>query len=353
MSGGVDSSVAALLVKEAGHEAFGVTMRVYGGDLPEGCATGACYGPGEEHDVEKAREVCGSLGIPLFEVDLRAEYRGQVLEYFGREYRTGRTPNPCVRCNQRIKFGLLLEKLASGTGVSFDCFATGHYARTGLDRVSGRRTLRAGADQSKDQSYFLCMLSQEQLSRVMFPLGEMTKAAVRVIARARGLATRDMPESQDFAGGDYRSLLGPTPAPATGYFRNSRGEVRGTHRGIWAYTIGQRRGLGIAAGEPLYVTAIEPATNTVVVGPAGELARGGLRAGEVNWVSIPAPAAPIRAEVRIRSQQAAAPATVTAGEDGSARVDFDSPQRAVAAGQWAVFYSGDLLLGGGVIEESW
>jgi len=353
MSGGVDSSVAALMVKESGCEAVGVAMRVYGGDLPDGCAANACYGPDEEQDVEAARQICRFLGIPFVSIDLREEYRAHVLDYFSREYLAGRTPNPCVRCNQMVKFGLLVDKLSSEAGVRFASFATGHYARVGFDETTRRSTLRAGIDPAKDQSYFLCMLSQDQLSRALFPLGGMLKSDVRRIARERGLAVHDKSDSQDFAAGDYRTILRLEPVSREGYFRNSQGVVLGTHRGIWSYTVGQRRGLGISAGEPLYVTGIDRATDTVFVGPAGELSRGSLIATGVNWVSTARPSAPFRAQVRIRSQQRAAPATIEPMEDGSAEVRFDEPQRAIASGQWAVFYDGDLLLGGGVIERSW
>ena len=305
MSGGVDSSVAALLVTESGFRAVGVTMRIYeemrlrrqGGDPVDGCvpaaqaqSSNACYGPDEEQDAERARQVCDSLGIPFVEVDLRAEYRAHVLDYFSREYLAGRTPNPCVRCNQALKFGLLLEKLASEAGVRAERFATGHYARVDFDSALERFTLRAGVDAAKDQSYFLCMLSQDQLARCLFPLGGMRKSEVRALARERGLVTHDRAESQDFAGGDYRSMVRPGPAGREGFFRLASGEVVGKHRGIWAYTIGQRRGLGISGGEPLYVTGIDAATDTVFVGPAGQLFREGLLTGPVNWVSIAPPA---------------------------------------------------------------
>jgi tRNA-specific 2-thiouridylase len=353
MSGGVDSSVAALMVKESGCEAVGVTMRVYGGDLPDGCAANACYGPDEEQDVEAARQICQFLGIPFVSVDLREEYRVHVLDYFSREYLAGRTPNPCVRCNQMVKFGLLLDKLSRQADVRFDSFATGHYARVAFDEAGGRFMLRAAVDAAKDQSYFLCMLSQQQLARALFPLGGMLKSDVRRVARESGLAVHDKADSQDFAAGDYRTIISPEPLPREGHFRNSQGEILGKHRGIWSYTVGQRRGLGISAGEPLYVTGIDKATDTVFVGPARELSRGSLLATGVNWVSTARPSAQIRAQVKIRSQQLAAPATVEPMEDGSAEVRFDEPQRAIAAGQWAVFYDGDLLLGGGVIERSW
>ncbi len=370
MSGGVDSSVAALLVARSGCRVVGVTMRIYdpgahptaGEATAGGCARGSCYGPDEEQDAASARRVCGAIGIPFVEVDLRAEYRVRVLDYFSREYRAGRTPNPCVRCNQELKFGLLVEKLAARAGMRIDAFATGHYARVARDPRSGRYTLRAGVEAAKDQSYFLCMLTQEQLARAEFPLGSMRKEEVRELARAAGLAVHDRPESQDFAAGDYRSMVRPVtdagaPAAAAsafaqGPFRRSDGRVVGTHNGIWGYTIGQRRGLGIGSGEPLYVTGIDAATNTVFVGPAAELERTRLLTGVVNWVSIAPPAGPVRAAVKIRSQQDPAQASVVPRADGTAEVVFDMPQRAVAPGQWAVFYDGDLLLGGAVIETS-
>jgi tRNA-uridine 2-sulfurtransferase len=352
MSGGVDSSVAALLVQRTGCRVVGVTMRIYGGDLPGGCAPGACYGPDEEQDAASARQVCSALGIPFVEVDLRAEYRARVLDYFSREYRAGRTPNPCVRCNQELKFGLLLERLQSEAGIRADRFATGHYARVGFDPGPGRHTLRAGIEPVKDQSYFLCMLTQGQLARAVFPLGGMRKAEVRAAAREAGLAVHDRAESQDFAAGDYRAMVGPGAPASEGFFRTAAGQVVGRHKGVWAYTIGQRRGLGIGAGEPLYVTGIDPSTNTVFVGPAAELDRTSLVTAAVNWVSIAPPAKPVRAAVKVRSQQQPAPGLVIPRDDGSAEVRFDQPQRAVAPGQWAVFYDGELLLGGAVIEGS-
>ncbi len=363
MSGGVDSSVAALLVREMGCSVVGVTMRIYGGGLeaagrPPGfpaadpAAGNACYGPGEEEDVQAARRVCAALGIPHREVDLREEYRALVLDYFRQEYRAGRTPNPCVRCNRYMKFGLLLERLSGETGLEFERFATGHYARVSRDGPGGRFVLSKAADAAKDQSYFLCLLSQSQLARALFPLGGLAKAEVRRIARERGLAVHDKPDSQNFAGGDYRALLGAGSAADEGEIRDSRGEVLGRHRGIGFFTVGQRRGLGIARGEPLYVTRIDARSNTVYVGPESELYRGRLQAAKVNWVSIAPPAGPIRAGVRIRYQSREAAATVAPQEDGSAQVLFDEPQRSIAAGQWAVFYDGDRLLGGGIIEDS-
>ncbi len=351
MSGGVDSSVAALLMKRSGHDVTGVTMMVYGGGAPGCAAAGGCYGAEENRDAEDARGVCAALGIPFTEIDLREEFKAHVLEYFTAEYLRGRTPNPCVRCNRLLKFGLLLDKLSEARG-AFDRFATGHYARVSYDAPSGRYILKRGADPAKDQSYFLCMLTQEQLSRAAFPLGELTKTEVRRIARENGLAVHDKGESQDFAGGDYRSVLRGAP-DRDGPIVDSSGRVRGRHKGIWSYTIGQRRGLGIGGGAPVYVTEIRAETDTVVVGPDSELFRSNLETEGINWVSIPRPEKPIRAAVRIRYRHAEAAALVTPRADGSVHVLFDCPQRAIAAGQWAVLYDGDALLGGGAIARSW
>ncbi len=355
MSGGVDSSVAALLVKESGFEAVGVTMRIYdaeGGPAASRPGVNACYGPDEEKDAEDAREVCRVLGIAFREVDLRAEYKAHVLEYFSREYLSGRTPNPCVRCNQLLKFGLLVEKLSRESGGEFDLFATGHYARISFRRESGRFALQKAADAEKDQSYFLCMLSQDQLSRAFFPLGELSKSEVRRLAREKGLPTHDKQDSQDFAAGDYRAILAAEES-AGGPIKDKNGAVLGTHKGIWSFTVGQRRGLGVARGEPMYVTGLDRETNTVRIGPAEELNRTNLLASGVNWVSMAPPSAPLRAAVRIRYRHAEARALVTPLEDGSVSVLFDEPQRSIAPGQWAVFYDGNLVLGGGAIERSW
>jgi tRNA-specific 2-thiouridylase len=284
-------------------------------------------------------------------VDLRSEYRTHVLDYFRGEYLSGRTPNPCVRCNQYVKFGTLVSKLSAEARLSFDLFATGHYVR--VQRDGGRYVLSRALDAAKDQTYFLCMLSQEQLGRALFPLGALRKHDVRRIAREHGLATSDKADSQNFAAGDYRAILGPDAEGAEGPIKDAAGNVLGSHKGIWSYTVGQRRGLGLSRGEPLYVTALDGSTNTVFVGPEAELLRQGLTTGPMNWVSIAEPSGPIRAGVRIRHQHREAPAEVTPRADGTARVRFDEPQRSVATGQWAVLYDRQRLLGGGVIEGSW
>jgi tRNA-uridine 2-sulfurtransferase len=349
MSGGVDSSVAALLLRDAGHEVIGATMSIYSGRPADGPVIDSCYGPGEQRDIEDAARACARLGIRHVVVDLRDEYRSLVLDYTRGEYLSGRTPNPCVLCNRHVKFGMLLKKLPSLTGADFDLFATGHYCRVVQMAGSGRWAIRKAADDAKDQTYFLCMLTQEQLRRVVFPLGDMSKPAVRIIAREAGLENHDRPESQDFAAGGYRSVM--NVPESDGPITDARGAVIGRHKGIWGYTIGQRKGLGVGGGEPLYVTAIEAATNTVVAGPESLLYRGELGVRDVNWASIEAPAGPLRLQVKIRYRNPAAPAVVTPTADGGARIAFDEPQRAIARGQWAVFYDGDILVGGAAISD--
>ena len=352
LSGGVDSSVAALLLTRAGHDVVGVTMMIYSGNRPGVPGVDSCYSPGETADVEYAEAVCLTLGIPYHTVDLKKEFRSWVLDYARSEYLAGRTPNPCIRCNQRVKFGLLVERLSSSVGLDFNNFATGHYCQVFQSPASaagpGRFGLRKATDLTKDQTYFLCLLSQEQISRVMFPLGKLTKAEVRKIAREAGLATHDRPESQDFAAGGYREVL--EPQESQGRIVDQDGNQIGSHRGVWGYTIGQRKGLGVGGGEPLYVTQIDAGTNTIVAGPESRLYRSRLTVRSVNWVSREAPAEPVRVGARIRYRNPEAPAVVTPAADGSAVVLFDEPQRAVAPGQMAAFYDGDILLGGGPID---
>jgi tRNA-uridine 2-sulfurtransferase len=349
MSGGVDSSVAALLLKDAGHEVLGVTMKIYSGKPAEGPVADSCYGPGEQSDIEEAARVCAVLGISHTVVDLCDEYRSLVLDYARDEYLSGRTPNPCVLCNGRVKFGLLLERLATTGGVDFDLFATGHYCRVARIPETGRFAIRAAEDPRKDQSYFLCMLNQHQLSRVIFPLGGMKKPDVREIARKAGLSNHSRPESQDFAAGGYKAVV--AEPDRAGPITDTAGKVIGEHKGVWGYTVGQRKGLGVGGGEPLYVTRIDATSNTVVAGPESSLFRRELTAQSVNWASRDEPSEPARLQVKIRYRNPAVPAVVTPRGNGNVIVTFDEPQRAIARGQWAVFYDGDILVGGGVISE--
>ncbi len=347
MSGGVDSSVAALILLRAGHEVTGVTMRTWSGEEPaDAPLRHGCFGPGEEAEIRQAQAVAAHLGIEHQIHDLTRPYRTQVLEYFRAEYEAGRTPNPCVRCNRTVKFGALLEQVRA-RGTDFDRFATGHYARITQDAETGRWQLRKGRDGTKDQTYFLSALTQNQLARTLFPLGEHTKAEVRQLARDAHLAVSDRPESQDFYPGASGALWASRPGPIV----NREGEVLGQHTGVHHFTIGQRRGLGISAPRPLYVVAIDAKTATVTVGAKEKLLGWGFEAEEVHWVSIPSPDAPLSARVRIRYRHEEARALLEPMASGAIRVRFDAPQLAITPGQVAVFYADDLVLGCGLINR--
>ena len=350
MSGGVDSSVAAALLKEKGYEVIGVTMKVWDGEtLPANGTRHACYGPGEEEDLEDARKVAQVLGIPLNIFNLRQEYKIEVLDYFCHEYLSGRTPNPCIRCNRRVKFDALLEK-ARDTGIEFDYFATGHYARVEHDESRSRYLLKKAKDMAKDQSYFLFALSQEQLSNSLFPLGNHTKEEVRKMARDLELGIDDKLESQDFFAGDYSSLLGKVARP--GPILNKEGEILGEHRGIPFYTIGQRKGLAISSKEPLYVTAIDQEKNVIVVGPKEEVYVDELVAMELNWIAIQELSRPVDVKAKIRYLHKEAEAMVIPLDEDKVHVKFKEPQMAITPGQAVVFYDDDIVIGGGTIERA-
>lgn len=346
MSGGVDSAVAALLLREQGHQVTGLMMTTWDGPpaTANRCGSGACYGPGEEHAVADARAVCAVLGIALRVFDCARAYRDTVVALFRSESLAGRTPNPCVLCNPAMKFGLL-PALAREAGLVFDAFATGHYARTRRDEASGRTLLLRAVDRSRDQSYFLHRLTQDQLASARFPLGALAKAEVRRLARDRGLPVSTKPDSQDFYDGDPRELLGVPDR--TGPILDANGTVLGEHRGYWHFTIGQRKGLGLAAGTPRYVLALDAKRNAVIVGGASDLLAGGLTTRGFHAIVENLPA---RATVKIRSASPDVPCALHVGADG-VTVRFDEPQAAVAPGQSAVFYDGDVVLGGGPIAE--
>ncbi len=350
MSGGVDSSVAAALLKSQGHTVTGVTMKIWSGDDQGGMAgrRHGCYGPGDREEIADAAEVASKLGIPHHVIDLTGEYRHDVLDYFCEEYLAGRTPNPCMRCNQRVKFGALLAK-ALENGLTFDCFVTGHYARVEHDRVTGRYLLKKGRDLKKDQSYFLSALTQEQLALVIFPLGEMTKEEVRRQAAEMGLGVAQKLESQDFAEGGYESLLAGKGAP--GPIIDTSGKEVGRHAGITHYTIGQRKALGVASSKPLYVVAIDAAANAVIVGDRSEIFGSDFTVRDLNWISVQELMEPVVLHVRIRYAHKEAPAIVSPLADNRARVRFETPQMAIAPGQTAVFYDGDEAVGGGTINK--
>ena len=347
MSGGVDSATAAALLHSQGHEVTGCTMRLWRkGNHLHGGTRDACYGPGEAEDVEAARAVCNRIGIPFREFDCSRAYESTVIGYFREEFLAGRTPNPCVRCNASMKFGLLPE-MARQSGLAFDRFATGHYARL-RQGANGHMQLLMAADRSKDQSYFLCGLSQEQLSGLLFPLGELTKGEVRRLARDFGLPVHDRPDSQDFYSGDTAELIGREDAIGE-IVDDATGKVLGHHTGYWKYTIGQRKGLGVASTEPLYVVGINACRNEVRLGRKETAIRHSLRTGVFNWISIPQPIEPIACEVKVRSVQNPVPCTLTPLADGCCEAKFPDGIFAVALGQAAVFYQGEVLLGGGSI----
>ena len=345
MSGGVDSSVAAGLLHEAGLEVIGVSMQLY--DASHGF--GSCCTIDDLHD---ARRVAAHLGFPHYIVNFESHFHRHVQENFLAEYAKGRTPIPCAHCNSEVKFKELLAR-AEGYGAA--ALATGHYARLERDD-DGRLHLLRGADRGKDQSYFLFSLTQAQLAQASFPVGHLSKDDVRREAARLGLlGVAGKPDSQEICfvpDGDYaRFLEREQPALATtGAIVNTDGQTLGAHGGIHRFTVGQRKGLGLSAGVPLYVIAIDAERQEVTVGPKEALVCGALTAAQVNWVSGHPPTGSIRAEVQIRHRHQAAPATVRALDDGRAEVLFDTPQTAVTPGQAAVFYDGDEVLGGGWID---
>lgn len=344
--------MAAALLKEQGHNVIGVTLDMWPRQslVDAGVRQNVCC---SLEAVEDARRVADRIGIPHYTLNLRDDFERTVVQDFVREYLRGRTPNPCVRCNRFVKFEALLYK-ARALGASY--LATGHYARVDVSD-GGRFALRKAVDHSKDQSYALSSLTQEQLAHSMFPLGHMTKVETRQLASAFGLVTAQRPESQELCfvpDNDYAGFLRDrAPAVAmTGPIRNLRGEVLGTHPGIAFFTVGQRRGLGIAAPSPLYVVEIIPEQNTVVVGVREELFSTGLIAGDINWVSIAPPAGEVRGAARMRYHGAEAAAVARHRGDGTLEIDFDEPQRAVSPGQTVVLYDGDSVMAGAVITSN-
>ncbi|MDT7541112.1 MAG: tRNA-uridine 2-sulfurtransferase [Acidobacteriota bacterium] len=362
MSGGVDSSAAAATLKEAGHELVGFTMQLWnqrrglnldehGEPLPSRCCS--------LDDVYDARRVAEELGFPFYVLNLEKDFERDVVEPFIQSYLEGETPIPCVACNSRLKFASL-DKLAQSLGC--EKVATGHYARVEFDEAANRHKLLRGLDARKDQSYFLWELTQTQLSRVIFPLGELTKTDTREIARRCGLAVAEKSESQEICfvpDGDYAGFIdryleaeGRTQeTPGAGRIVDTNGRELGEHAGVHRYTVGQRRGIGVSAERPLYVVQIDARRNRVVVGGEEELSRSEFEAAGLNWIAFDEPHGPVRAEVRVRYRHLPAPATIQMIGERRARVVFDEPQRAITPGQATVFYRGDEVLGGGWIAR--
>jgi tRNA-specific 2-thiouridylase len=350
MSGGVDSTITALMLKNKGYNVIGLTMKIWDDNpLVKGNRSG-CYGPGEAKDIEAAKRACGILGIPHYVIDLKEEYQKNVLKYFKEEYQKGKTPNPCVVCNAKIKFGFLLEK-ALHTGVMFDYFATGHYARISFDPENNLYVLKKGLDKNKDQSYFLHRLKQSQLKKIIFPLGNKKKEDIKKLARENGFEEfANKPESQNFVECDsYSALL---PKGQAGYIVDHTGKVLGEHKGIINYTLGQRKNLNIGGlPEPYYVLKIDPTRNTVVAGPKKLAYSETVSVKNVNWII---PLEKIKTEkikAKIRYGAKSADAIFVKKEKSKAMLKFLKPQFAITPGQAIVFYDKDIVLGGGTIEK--
>jgi tRNA-specific 2-thiouridylase len=353
MSGGVDSSVAAALLKEKGFDIIGVTMNLF--SLPkEFCRSDelrSCCGWQAKEDAHK---VALRLGIPHFVADFRREFERSVIADFCREYGRGRTPNPCIRCNEQIKFTLLLDR-ARRLGADF--VATGHHARVAFSRARKRYLLKKGKDTAKDQSYFLYSLTQDQLSRTLMPIGNLTKGEVREMAKTWNLPVAAKPESQEICFvpvGRYPEFLKKRIPQAfrPGPVKDASGRIMGKHRGIINFTVGQRRGMGIAAPHPLYVIFIEGKENTIVVGSQSDLYRKKLLASSVNLISLEKLERPVKAKAKIRYKHEESKALVTPASRRQVLVEFETPQRAITPGQSVVFYERDVVIGGGIIEKA-
>jgi tRNA-specific 2-thiouridylase len=347
MSGGVDSSVAAALLAQQGHEVIGLSMQLYdqrGGEI----RFGTCCTIDDLHD---ARRVAARIGIPHYLMNFERQFDDHVVSNFVREYTAGRTPIPCVHCNGDLKFATLVERAA---GLGADYVATGHYARIERDPISGRVLLKRGVDASKDQSYFLFTLTQEQLSHAMFPVGELQKTEVRDQARALGLPVAEKHDSHEICfvpDGDQAAFVERySGGPAPGAITDVAGRVIGRHDGVHRFTVGQRKGLGLSSPIPLYVVGIDAEAATVTVGPREALQRTQLTASGVNWMSGIVPAAGTRVTAQIRYRHREAAATLSPLDDGRAALAFDEPQTAIAPGQAVVFYDGDVVVGGGWID---
>ena len=360
MSGGVDSSVAAALLKEQGYDVVGIMLRLWSepaaADDPDSVVENKCC---SIESMADARRVATRLDIPFYVVNVEQPFQETIVDFFYDEYAAGRTPNPCLRCNRYIRFTLLLERaLALGA----DYLATGHYVRVDDDPATGLRRLRKGASDEKDQSYVLHVLSQDQLRHALFPLGDYTKPQVRAMAAERGLPVAAKAESQEIcfvAANDYRGFVrryaGATgrEAPRPGPILDTAGQRLGEHQGLAYYTVGQRKGLGVAAREPLHVLQLDPAANALVVGPAAKLERDTFTVRQTAFTSGIIPTEPFEAQVKVRYKAAPVPATVTPLADGRAQVRLSQPLRAITPSQAAVFYGGDnweTVLGGGLIE---
>lgn len=359
MSGGVDSSVAALLLKEQGYDVSGAIMSLWGnGGIFDEIKTRiqqkeqknsshcACLSPDKNKDIEQAKRIAEKLNIDFHIIDCSKEYGEIVINYFKNEYMQGRTPNPCVCCNRYIKFDTF-PFMAKKAGIEFDKFATGHYAK--IEFENGRYVLKRGINPQKDQSYFLYGLSQEQLKNTLMPLGSYTKEEIRAIAKEYGLEVAEKPDSQDFYNGDYNDILGNKPKK--GNIIDTKGNILGTHNGFWNYTIGQRKGIGIAAAAPLYVKELKKDTNEVIVAFKEEVLNKNIIVNNISLNYNDDLQKPLECKVKIRSAQEPQEAVIYKLSDNKINVEFMQLQNPIATGQSAVFYLDDTVIGGGIIEE--
>lgn len=345
MSGGVDSTVSALLLKQQGFDVSGVFMKIWDEKDSDGCIRkSSCYGP-EEKEIQELERICKKIDIPLYFVDAKKEFRKKVLEYFKKEYLSGRTPNPCVVCNRFIKFQFLIKEIEKK--LDFDLFATGHYAKIEYCPERKRYILKKGIDREKDQSYFLFLLTQRQLAKIIFPLGNYTKNQVRNIAKQNNLDVYEKPESQDFISGDRFFLFDKTEP---GEIVDKHNNVIGRHKGIIYYTIGQRKGIGISGKKPLYVIAIDGKLNRLIVGEEKDLYKKNLIATDVNLIAIEKLTQPMDVEAKIRYKHTAAKARIFPLDKNEIELVFEKPQRAITPGQAVVFYKDDEVIGGGFIK---
>ncbi len=347
LSGGVDSAVTALLLKKQGHDVIGATMTIWGNKKITSAPSNknSCYSPDEKEDLAEAQNIADKIGIPYYVFDCHEDYEKIVLENFKSEYIKGRTPNPCIWCNSQIKFKVL-PLIAQKNGISFDKFATGHYARVTYE--NGEYYLKKGLAEKKDQSYFLYRLTQDQLKNIILPLGTYTKEQIREIARENNIPVADKHDSQDFYSGDYNDLL--QIPEKEGNIIDTTGKILGKHKGIWNYTVGQRKGIGISASEPLYVLKLDSKTNEVIVGELDKTFKKHLTAVNINWINSNKDIENMNISAKIRSTQNPVKAKIEFTKD-EIEVEFEDYQKSIAIGQSVAFYNNDVLLGGGIIDK--
>jgi tRNA-specific 2-thiouridylase len=350
MSGGVDSTMTALILKNKGYNVIGITMQIWDNNPNIKGTSSGCYGPNEKYDIKDAQKAAKMIGIEHHVINLQKEYKKAVIKYFQEEYQKGKTPNPCVMCNSKIKFGLLLDK-AMKSGIKFDYFATGHYARVSFDEKNKIYLLKKGIDKTKDQSYFLYRLKQNQLSKIMFPLGSKKKSFIKQFAKENGFAEyADKQESQNFVECDNYSALLPAGQP--GMIVDYNGKIIGEHNGITNYTLGQRKNINIGGlKEPYYVLKINAKKNSIVVGPRSLAFFNKVSVKDINWI-IPLSLVKNKTEVKIRYGAELAKATFVSKNKNRAVLKFDKPQFAVTPGQSIVFYDKNIVIGGGIIDKN-